>query len=135
MFCADPSSLAQRNLLRSLIFLLPSGERTAHAMHLKTLEEDAFSDLKKYKLNLEKSTPLWFYILKEAEVEEMGLRLGKVGARIVEEVLIGLPEGDNTSFLSQNPFWKPCLECFEPYRTGKRFTIADLKKLRSVFKK
>jgi hypothetical protein len=126
---ADPSSLAQRNLLRSLIFRLPSGQRIAHAMRLEPLEEDVLSDLKKYKLNLEKSTPLWFYILKEAEVEEMGLRLGKVGARIVAEVLIGLLEGDNTSFLSQNPFWKPCLECFEPYRTGKHFTIADLIKI------
>ncbi|HVG13365.1 MAG TPA: hypothetical protein VM935_00340, partial [Chitinophagaceae bacterium] len=92
-------------------------------------EADALDELKKHKLNLETSTPLWYYILKEAEVEEMGLRLGKVGARLVAEVFIGLLEGDNTSYLSQNPFWKPCLECFEPYRTGKHFTMADLIKI------
>lgn len=126
---SDPSSLAQRNLLRQLTFRLPSGQRVAHAMRQEPLENDVFDNFKKYKLNLEKSTPLWFYILKEAEVEEMGLRLGKVGARIVAEVFIGLLEGDNTSFLSQNPFWKPCLECFEPYRTGRHFTIADLVKI------
>jgi hypothetical protein len=126
---SDPSSLAQRNLLRQLTFKLPSGQRVAHIMRMKPMEADIFSELKKHKLNLDHSTPLWFYILKEAEVEEMGLRLGQVGARIVAEVFIGLLEGDNTSFLSQNPFWKPSLECFESYRTGKHFTIADLIKI------
>lgn len=125
----EPISLAQRNLLRQLTFKLPSGQRVAHAMRMEPLEADVFGDLKKYKLNLENSTPLWFYILKEAEVEEMGIRLGKVGARIIAEVFIGLLEGDNTSFLAQNPFWKPCLECFEPYRTGRHFTMADLVKI------
>lgn len=125
----EPVSLAQRNLLRQLTFKLPSGQRVAHAMRLEPLEADALDELKKYKLNLEQSTPLWYYILKEAEVQEMGLRLGKAGARMVAEVMIGLLEGDNTSFLSQNPFWKPCLECFEPYRTGKHFTMADLVKI------
>lgn len=126
---ADPVSLAQRNLLRQVTFKLPSGQRVAHTMRMKPLEADAFSDLKKHKLGLDTSTPLWFYILKEAEVEQMGIRLGQVGARIVAEVFIGLLEGDSTSFLSQNPFWKPTLECFEPYRTGKHFTIADLIKI------
>ena len=56
----------------------------------------------------------------------MGLKLGSVGARIVTEVFVGLLEGDNTSFLSQNPFWKPMLPCCEAYRTNKHFTVADL---------
>ena len=33
------------------------------------------------------STPLWYYVLKEAELVEDGLRLGPVGGRIVAEVL------------------------------------------------
>ena len=125
----EPVSLAQRNLLRQLTFKVPSGQRVANAMRMKHLDAGIFDDLKKHKLGLENSTPLWFYILKEAEVEQMGVRLGQVGARIVAEVFIGLLEGDNMSYLAQNPFWKPCLECFEPYRTGKHFTMADLIKI------
>ncbi len=122
----DVNSLASRNLLRSLTFSLPSGQRVAHAMSLTPLDTEHFDELKHYKVNFENSTPLWFYILKEAEVQQMGLRLGEVGARIVAEVFVGLLEGDNTSFLSQNPFWKPLLPCWEPYRNNKHFTIADL---------
>ncbi|MEO6316443.1 MAG: heme peroxidase family protein [Chitinophagaceae bacterium] len=123
---ADVISLASRNLLRSLTFSLPSGQRVAHAMRLDPLTSDSFEDLKHYKVNFENSTPLWFYILKEAEVQQMGLKLGQVGGRIVAEVLIGLLEGDNTSFLYQNPFWKPTLPCWESYRNHKHFTFADL---------
>ncbi|HEV8082645.1 MAG TPA: heme peroxidase family protein [Chitinophagaceae bacterium] len=122
----DVNSLASRNLLRGLTFSLPSGQRVAHAMSLKPMEADVFQDLKHYKLNFENSTPLWFYILKEAETQQMGIHLGEVGARIVAEVFVGLVEGDNTSFLKQNPFWKPSLPCWEPYRNNKHFTIADL---------
>jgi hypothetical protein len=99
--------VASRNLLRQFTFSLPSSQRVAHAMRLTPLESDVFNDLKHYKVNFENSTPLWFYILKEAEVQQMGIRLGEVGARIVTEVFIGLLEGNNSSFLSQNPFWKP----------------------------
>lgn len=122
-------SLASRNLLRQLTFSLPSGQRVAHAMRLTPLESDVFGDLKHYKVNFENSTPLWFYILKEAEVQQMGIRLGEVGARIITEVFIGLLEGDNSSFLSQNPFWKPILPCCEPYRNNKHFTIVDLARI------
>jgi hypothetical protein len=53
------------------------------------------------------ATPLWYYILKEAEVVENGERLGPVGGRIVAEVLIGLLEGDRMSFVRTNPKWTP----------------------------
>lgn len=122
----DMDSLASRNLVRGLMFSLPSGQRVAHAMRMKPLDASVFSELKHYKLNFENSTPLWYYILKEAEVQQMGVRLGDVGARIVTEVFVGLMEGDKSSFLSQNPFWKPSLPCCEPYRNNKHFTIADL---------
>lgn len=64
--------------------------------------------------------------MKEAEFQQMGLKLGDVGARIVTEVFVGLLEGDNGSYLNQNPFWKPNLPCWESYRNNKHFTIADL---------
>jgi hypothetical protein len=66
--------------------------------------------------------PLWFYILKEAEVETGGVHLGPVGGRLVAEVLIGLLAGDSLSYLSVNPTWKPTL----PSRTPGTFTLTDL---------
>ena len=44
---------------------------------------------------LHKKTPLWYYILKEAQVRRNGEALGPVGSRIVAEVFVGLVHGDN----------------------------------------
>ena len=52
---------------------------------------------------MDTSTPLFAYILKEAEVLENGLRLGPVGARIVGEVFVGLLKGDKESYLGAGP--------------------------------
>lgn len=52
-------------------------------------------------------TPLWFYILREADVCEGGHRLGPVGGRIVTEVLVGLIDADTTSFRQTNREWHP----------------------------
>ncbi|MFM9458690.1 hypothetical protein ACKI1W_47910, partial [Streptomyces europaeiscabiei] len=61
----EPQSLATRNLLRHLTFKLPSGQRVAKAMGVKPLSK---TDLKELKpLHLDDSTPLWFYVLREAE--------------------------------------------------------------------
>lgn len=53
-----------------------------------------------------KKTPLWFYILKEAEVLEKGNRLGPVGGRIVTEVFVRMMKESPDSILN-NPTWKP----------------------------
>jgi hypothetical protein len=73
--------------------------------------------------------PLWFYILKEAELvgdgtpEGKGRTLGPVGGRIVAEVLVGLLQKDPNSYLYLNPAWKPAA----PVTPVKgRFTMADL---------
>ena len=50
-------------------------------------------------VGFERSTPLWYYVLKEAEVIGDGLHLGPVGGRIVAEVLIGLLQTDPGSYL------------------------------------
>ena len=71
---------------------------------------------------MERSTPLWFYILKEAELVENGLRLGPVGGRIVGEVFIGLLKADDTSYLSARPHWTPLL----PSATPGEFHMTDL---------
>lgn len=72
------------------------------------LPSSDLSELQPYGLSLETSTPLWYYVLKEAEVMEDGLQLGPVGGTLVGEVLIGLLELDPDSCLSQ-PEWRPTL--------------------------
>ena len=101
----DPASLAARNLLRGHVFGLPSGQDVACAMCIEPLSAGDLGDVA--GTGFDTATPLWFYILKEAEVVGGGSRLGPVGGRIVAEVLIGLLEGDRMSFVRANPKWKP----------------------------
>ena len=121
---ANPSSLAQRNLLRHLTFALPSGQRVAQAMKVDVIDPAAMPELK--ALNLDRATPLWYYILKESELQASGEHLGPVGGRIVAEVLIGLLQGDKQSFLSQEPDWLPTLPTRDPSHQGLRFSMVDL---------
>ncbi len=53
-----------------------------------------------------KDTPLWFYILREAELN--GGRLKGVGARIVAETFHRAIEGSQASIV-RDPAWKPTL--------------------------
>ncbi len=110
-----PTSLAQRNLLRQVTWQLPSGQSIAKHMQVPALSGSDLSELKDFGLNLHESTPLWYYILKEAELMEKGLRLGPVGGRIVGEVIIGLLQLDRNSFMAEDPYWRPNL----PTRSGK----------------
>jgi hypothetical protein len=117
---SDVQSLASRNLLRGQTFLLPSGESVAGAVGREQGEIDmintAAQNLAAGKADLSAGTPLWLYILVEAErigrETEPGLfnegeGLGPVGARIVAETLIGLIELDSRSFLAKNRNWSP----------------------------
>ncbi|HQV88312.1 MAG TPA: peroxidase, partial [Nitrosomonas sp.] len=119
-------SLAQLNLLRGLTFSLPSGQSVAKAMNLPVLDATDLADLKDLKLHLR--TPLWFYILREAEVKANGERLGPVGGRIVAEVFIGLLQGDPMSYLKQDPEWTPTL----PSAVADTFKMTDLLKFAGV---
>lgn len=61
---------------------------------------------------LEDQTPLWFYVLKEAEQASDGKRLGPLGSRLVAETLAGLViHGPNTywarSGTDPNGRWHP----------------------------
>ena len=81
---------------------------------------------------LDDRTPLWFDVLREASVVESGERLGPVGARIVAEVMIGLIEGDRTSYLSQDPTWEPTLPTIGGARDNEDFLMIDLLKFADV---
>jgi hypothetical protein len=59
-------------------------------MHVPALSRGDLQELKDLGQHLDEFTPLWYYILKEAEIMEHGLRLGPVGVRIVGEVITGL---------------------------------------------
>jgi hypothetical protein len=115
----DLRSIAVRNLLRARVFGLPSGQEVAQYLGLKPLTQA--------ELGLEGSglyaAPLWYYVLKEAELHTGGVTLGDVGSRIVGEVMRGLVEGDPTSYLSVNPNWTPTLG------SGGKFTMVDLLKI------
>ena len=74
--------------------------------------------------------PLWFYILKEAEIVGRGRELGPVGGRIVAEVLVGLLQHDRNSYLYLNAAWKPAPP-IAPVRG--QFLMADLLKYAGVW--
>lgn len=96
-----PSSLAFRNLKRGQSLGLPSGQDVARRLgvHVLSGAELAAPD----------PTPLWFYVLKEAELIAGGKHLGPVGGNIVGQVLAGLLELDPTSFYSLDRTWTPTI--------------------------
>jgi hypothetical protein len=109
-------SLAVRDLLRGTATSLPSGESVADAMGIAPLTPDQVG------LRWSAGTPLWFYVLKEAQACRRGDQLGPVGGRIVAEVLLGLLRADPDSYLTMDPSWTPTL----PSRNGTSFSLTDL---------
>lgn len=101
------ASLARRDLKRSELHNLPSGEDVSRAMGI-----DPFSG--------STSQPLWYFVLREADNKENGMALGPVGASILAEVLIGLLQGDPGSFVRVQPEWVPAYS-----GKGKTFGLAD----------
>jgi hypothetical protein len=130
LLAGEPETIAQslaiRNLLRGLRLGLPSGEDVARAMGLRPLEPDVLLDgldiPDASRRDMYGHTPLWYYVLKEAELTTDAAHLGPVGGRIVAEVLIGLLAGDPLSYLSVAPNWRPTLDSHRP----GRFTLSDL---------
>ncbi len=113
----NQSNLAERNLIRGLMLRLPSGQSVAKALGLRPL---TIKGVPGFPPHLENNTPLWYYILYEAKELKEGKRLGPVGSRIVAEVIIGLIQGDKTSFLNQDPNWRPMKN-----KNGKLVEIAE----------
>ena len=96
----DYASLANRDLQRGPAVGQASGEAVAARLGVRALGAD--------EVGLAASgwageTPLWFYILREADVLHDGAQLGPVGGRIVGEVLVGILDADPGSFRSVDP--------------------------------
>jgi hypothetical protein len=120
-FAPDPPELPIRTLLRGARMGLPTGQNVAAvvkalqptACFLKSTDiapgphEDILTNP---DYGFDKETPLWYYILKEAEVLEGGNCLGTVGSRIVGEVIIAALASDPNSYLNvAGPNWTPTL--------------------------
>ena len=115
----EEPSLPLLNLLRGRALGLPSGLDVARAMGEPELTREALA-LEAFP-TLADAPPLWYYVLSEAQERgDSGDRLGPVGGRIVGEVLVGLVEGDPSSYRRQWPHWTPTLG------DGPGFTMADL---------
>ena len=74
------------------------------------------------EFGFDRSTPLWYYTLREAETLGDGISLAGASARLVGEVFIGLLQLDPEAYLRQQPQWKPTL----PSRNAGQFTMMDL---------
>ena len=123
-------SLAARNLLRGASMDLPSGQDVARAMGERVLRDE---ELKVGKANEDSASsnrpitaisrefagkaPLWFYVLSEAQQQfkddATPIRLGSVGGRIVTEVFAGILLHDSSSWLRQDPGWRPEADTFK----------------------
>jgi Animal haem peroxidase len=114
----EHASLAYRDLMRGSALELPSGEDVARALGERPLSR---ADLGLPRGVCPSGTPLCYYVLREAEVETGGKHLGKIGGRLVAEVVVGLLRSDPTAYLNVQPDWKPTLG---PNKDS--FTMADL---------
>jgi hypothetical protein len=124
---AANTGLPVLNLRRGKALQLPSGQAVAQAIGATPVADvglGRFGLSAAHRAALEAETPLWYYVLVEAErAPRHGQRLGPVGGRIVAEVLVGLLAHDPQGFLRQQPTWKP--EGLRAERPG-HFTLGDL---------
>lgn len=154
---ANEANLAFRNLARGSSLRLPTGEQAARFLgvaplpadvlwsvgsRIATLVPEAWAEtardrgevFRKHRAELEGRTPLWYYVLREAEyygIERRprdperrlgGQHLGPVGSRTLAETFLGLLWFDPTSFLHHPSGFRPVL----PARVRGRFDLADL---------
>lgn len=103
-------SLPERNLHTGQRLELPSGQDVARAMCIDPLTDAELA-------GAPAPTPLWFYLLKEAEVRAAGQHLGPAGGRIVGEVLLGMLEMDKLSWVNVDPTWKTPVPVFGDWPT------------------
>jgi hypothetical protein len=140
------TNLALMDLLRGYVLRMPTGQAVARELiadgrDIEVMTPDQIKGVaeranKKQLDVLNNSdfasrTPLWYYILAEADHFGQGDRLGPVGSTIVAEVLVGLVRRSGDSILSNPgsgvPAWSPMQTA-----TGE-FKLRDLLELAGVF--
>jgi hypothetical protein len=120
----DPSRLALRNLMRGVALGLPCGQDVAAALHERVIankdlligkatakDQRKLEPLAQIVPGFANKAPLWAYILSEAQVtswqkadaaaslDDIPIKLGPVGGRIVAGVFAALLRGDATSYV------------------------------------
>ncbi len=105
----DPvlTNLAESNLFRGFSLSIPTGQAVCDAFGVTPLspkdiltgEDPDIADAVKSAYFHHRS-PLWYYVLREAAVQQSGGKLGEVGSRIVCETIIGLLKQDPNSYLN-----------------------------------
>lgn len=106
--------LARRNLLRGYLLSMPTGQALANAAGVDVMSAEelkqgggAAADLLADG-DFVDETPLWFYILKEAEVKGKANRLGPLGSFLVARTFLGLLKSDPNSYLNaEGGAWSP----------------------------
>lgn len=124
-------SLASLNLIKGNLMGLSSGQAIAKAYREEILtpeqllNKDSHAEILKTG-NLQCETPLWYYILKEAELPpNNGERLGRVGSRIVATTFVGLIKRSRTSILVEDR-WSPLKDERFGFGRRKTFEMTDL---------
>lgn len=131
-----PISLAVFDLVRGAALGLPTGQELAEKLYETPLSDVEILDSTEPSIQdiltgnkFVANTPLWYYILKEAEVKGGGERLGPVGSRIVAETFVGLIESSPFTIL-KGCNWKPDLAKLKEFGRVKAskavFEMSDL---------
>jgi hypothetical protein len=122
----EPPRLPVRTLLRGARAKLPSGQEVADVLVRRGIikPEDRLTKTQLTQdtcnnsgsvlrdVGLEENTPLFYYLLKEAELIVRGLTLGPIGSYIVAAVIEGALEADPNSYVSvigrdwKLPLWR-----------------------------
>ena len=108
---SESNNLAFRNLVSGQRLKLANGQQAVEFLKSKgiTISELSESEIGRGQTPdvFKKNTPLWFYVLRESEIQENGVKLGTVGGRIVAETLIGLLQVDDNSHIHPSNFDTP----------------------------
>jgi len=113
-------SIVARNLLRGHACGLPCAEDIAEQIGIKEPERLSQAQIGIESQLLTGHTPLWYYILKEAECNNG--KLGPVASVIIAETLVGLIKESPHSILNEKS-WKPK---YGPRADEGTFEMADL---------
>lgn len=109
------SNLAYRTLLAGELLGLAVGEELAAQLKcplIRNCEADG--------------TPLWLYILREAEeLEDGGGRLGQLGSRMLLDLVMGLLAQDTGAYWNSRPEFRPTLGLKASKETSE-YSIQDL---------